>query len=209
MGRAPSLPVVWAALVVGLLAGCNGGSDADADPPPRRSSTTTTSTTEPLPATIDLSQPIPGGSLHGTPRPPLENTGDDYVAITESLIANLRWISENPDPGLIPDVFVPGTPGHDERVPGYEYLAANGYRFADEGYHVLSIDVVDVQPGLVSVQIVQRLAFERVVDSAGQQVGETLPHDAPETINFLLAADESGRWRIAGGERVGDAQVEL
>ncbi|MGH8985387.1 MAG: hypothetical protein ACRDY6_16125, partial [Acidimicrobiia bacterium] len=211
-GEAMSHPflrsVVISAAVLCLLAGCSGGGDDANAGPPQRSASETTSTTA-APATIDLSQPIPGGSLHGTPRPPLENTGDDYVAILESLITNLRWMSENPDPALLAEVFVPGTPGHDERVPGYEYLATNGYHFSDEGYHLLSVDVVDAQADLVSLRAVQQLEFERVVDSAGAQVGETLPHGSPEAFNFLLSRDGSGRWRIAGGDRVDDAEVEL
>ncbi len=60
-------------------------------------SSSTTTTAKPKVVRIDLSKPIPGGSLHGTPRPTLENTGTDYVAIFKSLDAQLRWQSENPD----------------------------------------------------------------------------------------------------------------
>jgi hypothetical protein len=175
--------------LVGVLAACSGGSGGKASP------TTSPSTTAP-PATIDLSKPIPGGSLHGTPRPPLENTGSDYVAIFKSLDGNLRWLSENPDLSVIPQLFVPGTPGHDARVPGYQYLTDNGYRFADEGYHLISVDVVDVQPDAVSLRVVQQLAFERVVDRNGQQIGELKQHGPAENTNVLLAPSD-GRWRVA------------
>lgn len=210
MRHPPSLPVVITLTMVMALAGCRsgggGGSGTRRDDPGRSAERTSTTA---APTRIDLSRPIPGGSLHGTPRPPLENTGDDYVAILESLVANLRWISENPDPALIADVFVPGTPGHDERVPAYQYLVDNGYRFADEGYHLVSVDVVDTEPGAVSLRVVQQLEFERVVDSAGQQVGDTLAHGQPEAFDFLLAQDPSGKWRIAGGGRLDDTEVEL
>src|ERR671911_2797732 len=114
-----SLTRCLAVALLGVLVACSGGSGSSE----RGGSAKTPSapTTAP-PATIDLSKPIPGGSLHGTPRPPLENTGTDYVAIFKSLDANLRWLSENPDPGLISDLYVPGTPGHDTRVPAYQYL---------------------------------------------------------------------------------------
>ena len=92
-----SLVVALAAVLVACSGG-SGGGGGKASPKTSPPSSTTP------PATIDLSKPIPGGSLHGTPRPPLENTGTNYVAIFKSLIANQRWISENPDPALISDV---------------------------------------------------------------------------------------------------------
>ncbi len=118
-----------------LLVACSGGSDAGGG---RTSPKTSAPASSTPPPTIDLGRPIPGGSLHGTPRPPLENTGTDYVAIFKSLDAGFRWLSENPDPSLISDLYVPGTPGHDTRVPAYQYLVDNGYRWADEAYQLLA-----------------------------------------------------------------------
>jgi hypothetical protein len=179
------------AVLLVLVAACSSGSGESG----QRPKSTASPMTAPA-ATIDLSKPIPGGSLHGTPRPPLENTGDDYVAIFKSLVSNLRWLSENPDVALISDLFVPGTPGHDARVPAYQYLTDRGYRFEDEGYHLVSVDVVSVQPDAASLRVVQQLDFERVVDENGQQVGEIKPHGAPEETVVLLAPN-NGRWRVA------------
>jgi hypothetical protein len=194
-----SLVIALAAVLVACSGGSGGGEKASPKTSPPSSSTP--------PATIDLSKPIPGGSLHGTPRPPLENTGTDYVAITRSLIGNLRWISENPDPSLISTVFVPGTPGHDERAAAYRYLVENGYRWADDGYRLISVDVVDVKPDVVSIRLTQELAFERIVDAAGNQVGQVRPHAGPETLNYVLAQND-GAWRIAGGN-TGSPEVQL
>jgi hypothetical protein len=187
-----SVARLFAIALVGVLAACSGGSGGGGG---KASPKTSPPTTAP-PATIDLSKPIPGGSLHGTPRPPLENTGTDYVAIFRSLDVNLRWVSENPDLSVIPQLFVPGTPGHDARIPGYQYLTDNGYRFADEGYHLISVDVVDVQPDAVSLRVVQQLEFERVVDRNGQQIGELKRHGPAEDTNVLLTPSD-GRWRVA------------
>ena len=198
---------VISAAVLCLLAGCDGGDD-DADAgPPRRSVPETTSTTA-APAGIDLRQPIPGGSLHGTPRPPLENTGDDYVAIFESLMSNFRWLTENPDPRVLAELFVTGTPGHDERVPAYQYLVDNGYRWADEGYQLISVDVVDARPGFVSLRVLQQLQSERIVDESGNQVGEQRARGGPQTVNFVIASDGQGAWRIADATEPGEAVVE-
>jgi len=187
-----SVARLFAVALVGVLVACSGGSGGAGG---KASPKTSPSTTAP-PATIDLSKPIPGGSLHGTPRPPLENTGTDYAAIFKSLDVNLRWLSENPDLSVVSQLFVPGTLGHDARISGYQYLTDNGYRFADEGYHLISVDVVDVQSDAVSLRVVQQLAFERVVDSNGQQIGELKEHGPAESTNVLLAPSD-GRWRVA------------
>ncbi|MGQ0804672.1 MAG: hypothetical protein ACT4PI_12530 [Actinomycetota bacterium] len=196
--------------MVVALAGCSsgggGGSESRRDDPGRSAERTSTTV---APIGIDLSEPIPGGSLHGTPRPPLENTGDDYVAIFASLTANFRWLTENPDVAVISELFVPGTVNHDSRVEAYGYLVANGYRWADEGYQLLSVDIVDARAGAVSLEVVQQLEFERIVDAGGQQVGDVKPHGMPETLNFLLATDEAGHWRIADITRAADETVEL
>jgi hypothetical protein len=194
----------WLAVaLLGVLAACSGGSGGESGGPPKMSAAATTAP----PATIDLSKPIPGGSLHGTPRPPLENTGSDYVAIFKSLVRNLRWLSENPDASVLPELFVPGTPGHDQRAPAYQSLADRGHRFADEGYHLVSVDIVSVQPDAVSLRVVQQLDFERVVDGSGQQVGDVKAHGPPEETNVLLAPN-GGRWRVAGWTS-SDPQVQL
>jgi len=199
-----SVARLLAVALVGALVACSGGSGGG----DRHSSPATGAATSAPPATIDLSRPIPGGSLHDTPRPPLENTGTDYVAITRSLIGNLRWISENPDPALVADIFVPGTPGHDERAAAYQTLVDEGYRWADGGYRLISVDVVDARADVVSVRVVQELAFERIVDAAGNQVGQIRSHNGPETTTYLLASD-GGAWRIAGGNTQDTSVVQL
>jgi hypothetical protein len=210
MSHPSSRSVVISAAVLGLLAGCNGGGD-DADAgPPRRSVSEPTSTTATPPREIDLSQPIPGGSLHGTPRPPLENTGDDYVAIVESLVANFRWLSENPDPAVISDLYVPGTDDHQSWTAAFQELADKQWRAADDDYHVVSTEIVDAQPGIVSVRLTDYLGFETIVDAAGQQVGEGRQREPAErTAVVLLAADGAGQWRIADWTVLGDSEVEV
>jgi hypothetical protein len=198
----------WVAMgLLGVLVACSGGSGGSER---GGSANTTAAPTTAPPATIDLSKPIPGGSLHGTPRPPLENTGTDYVAIFRSLIANQRWISENPDPALISDVYVPGTPGHDARVQAYQYLVDNGYRWADEGFQLLSVDVIDAKADIVSLRVTDGLEFERVVDAAGNQVGNTRPRNpATQDRTTVLSRDGTGRWRIADVSPSGGGTVQL
>ena len=192
--------------LLGITIACSGGSGGG----DRRSSPATTAAGTAPPATIDLSRPIPGGSLHGTPRPPLENTGTDYAAIFKSLIANQRWISENPNPALISDVYVPGTPGHDTRVAAYQTLVENGYRWADEGFRLLSVDLLDARDDVVSLRVTDSFDFERIVDAAGNQVGNIRPRNpTTQERTSLLSRDTTGHWRIADVSSTADEAVEL
>lgn len=199
---------LWLGLAVGIGAcGGNGGGQG-AEPTPITSAPGAPTT---LPApTIDLSRPIPGGSLHGAPRPRLENTGDDYVAITKSLIANFRWLTENPDLRVISDLMVPGTPGYDARIPAYQFLLDNGYHWADEGYQIVSVEALDAKPDVVSLRVVDALEFERIQDESGRQVGE-LRIRSPKTKswNVLLSRDHLGHWKISDWSPDSDAEVAL
>jgi hypothetical protein len=207
MSRCSSQSVarLLAVALVGVLAACSGGSGGGGG---KASPTTSPSTTAP-PATIDLSKPIPGGSLHGTPRPPLENTGTDYAAIFKSLIANQRWISENPDPRLISDVYVPGTAGHDARVSAYQYLVDNNYRWADEGFQLLSVDVIDARADVVSLRVSDSLEFERIVDVAGNQVGNVRTRDPATQERMIVLSSDGTRWRIADVSPAGGGEIQL
>jgi hypothetical protein len=196
---------LFAVALVGVLVACSGGSGGGGG---KASPKSAPSTTAP-PATIDLSRPIPGGSLHGTPRPPLENTGTDYVAIFGSLTANFRWLTENPNPSVLSELFVPGTPPHDQRVSAYQYLVDNGYRWADEGYQLLDVQVVDAKNDAVSLNVVETLQFERLVDASGSQVGDLRPRGSPETVAVVLSRSADARWRVANSSRVDGSEVEL
>jgi hypothetical protein len=189
-----------------LLVACSGGSGGSGHRTSPKGSTAPT--TAPA-ATIDLSKPIPGGSLHGKPRPPLENTGTDYVAIFKSLDANFRWLTENPDPAVISELYVPGTHIHDLQLDVVQRLRQNGWRAADEGYRVLSVAVVDTTAELVSLRLTDQFDLERIVDAAGRQVGDGKQHTAPTTWTILLRPSEQARWRIADASPVSGPQVQL
>jgi hypothetical protein len=196
----------WVAVaLVGVLVACSGGSGGESGPP----KTSAAPTTAP-PATIDLSKPIRGGSLHGTPRPPLENTGSDHVAILRSLIANFRWLTENPDPALVSTLYAPGTAEHDAGVRNVQYLVDQGWRAADDAYRVVSIDVVDAKPGAVSLRMSDSMDVERIVDAAGQQVGEGRPRSPKvKAWSVLLTTDDEGRWKIADFAPADGESVQL
>jgi hypothetical protein len=190
--------------LLSVLVACSGGSDSSG----RRAKTSPSTTTPP--ATIDLSKPIPGGSLHGTPRPPLENTGNDYVAITRSLVATFRWLTENPDPAVISELYVPGTEDHASWVAAFQDLANRGWRAADDGYYVISIETIDAQPQAATVRVTDSMKLERIVEASGQQVGEGRARDPQvKTSIALLARGAADRWRLADFSTAGGGTVEL
>ena len=192
-----SVARLFAVALVGVLAACSGGSGGSGGGGGKASPTTSPPTTAP-PATIDLSKPIPGGSLHGTPRPPLENTGTDYVAILKSLIGNFRWLTENPDAAVVSDIYAPGTAEHDAGVRNVQYLVDRGWRAADDSYFIVSAEAVDSRPDAVAMRMSDSMDIERVVDSAGQQVGGGRPRNPTvKSWSVLLSSDQTGHWRIA------------
>ena len=207
MSRCSSQSVarLLAVALVGVLAACSGGSGGGGG---KASPTTSPPTTAP-PATIDLSKPIPGGSLHGTPRPPLENTGADYAAIFNSLDGTLRWLTENPDPSVVSEIYVPGTAEHDAGARNFQYLVDRSWRAADEGYRVLSVDVTDARAEAVSLRVVDQFDVERVVDANGQRVGDGRVHSGPNTWSLLLTSDGTGHWKIADWSPADGGAVQL
>src|SRR5215216_3770298 len=188
-----SVARLFAVALVGVLVACSGDSGGGGE----KASSTTSPPTTARPTTIDLSKPIPGGSLHGTPRPPLENTGTDYVAILKSLTGNFRWLSENPDPALISDIYVQGTRVHDLQLDVFQRLAQNGWRAADDGYRLVEVTPLDTRSEAVALCVTDQFDFERIVDSNGIQVGEGRAHSGPVTWSVLLSVDSSGKWRVA------------
>jgi hypothetical protein len=187
--------------LVAFLAACSGGSGGGE----KASPTTSPPSSSTPPATIDLSKPIPGGSLHGTPRPPLENTGTDYIAILKSITANFRWLTENPDVSLLQDLYAPGTETFAFQESFFSALNRRGLRGADEGYRLLSAEVIDVQSQTVSLRVSDEFSFERVVDSQGNQVGEGRARNpAIKNWNVALTSDSEGHWRVASWTEVSD-----
>ncbi len=159
---------------------------------------------------IDVTKPIAGGSLHGTPRPTLENTGTDYVAIFKSLTAQWRWQGENPDIATLDKIYVPGTPAHDNKVTNTNSLIDNKHRWADDNYRLISVDVRAVTPQVVSLRVVELQDNEKIVDASGAQAGSIRPRGTPRSWDIVLQPDHDGRWRIYNEHgAVDDPTVQL
>jgi hypothetical protein len=120
------------------------------------------------------------------------------VAILASLIGNFRWLTENPDASVVSDIYAPGTAEHDAGVRNVQYLVDRGWRAADDAYFIVSVESVDSKPDAVAMRMSDSMDIERVVDSAGQQVGGGRPRNPKvKTWSVLLSSDQTGHWRIA------------
>ncbi|MGH9014623.1 MAG: hypothetical protein ACRDZ1_11885 [Acidimicrobiia bacterium] len=198
-----------ALVLVGCSSGGDGGGAAGDAPRPEPERFAERTSTTAASARIDLSEPIPGGSLHGTPRPPLENTGDDYVAIFESLVGNFRWLTENPDPAVISELYVPGTEDHQGQVSIFQELANKNWHAADDGYYVVSVDVLDTRERFVSLSVTDVMNIEHIVDANGAEVGDGRPR-APKAKAWIvvISSGPSGQWRIADWSPAQEGTVE-
>jgi hypothetical protein len=188
--------------LLGALVACSSGSGGGER---HTEGGTAPAPTSAPPPTIDLSRPIPGGSLHGTPRPPLDNTGTDYVAVLSSIAGNFRWLTENPDLAVLQELYVQGTETYEFQVSFFSALAQRGLRGADDGYRLLSTDVVDERPDVVTLRVRDEFMFERVVDAQGNQVGDGRPRNPTvKTWNVVLNSDATRHWRVASWTEVAD-----
>jgi hypothetical protein len=197
---------VWCLVLGGLLATACGEADASADAsdkaekpkPPAAEATTTTTTAPPPPYSFD-------GSV---PPPPLVNTGTDYEAIFRSLSSYATWLlAHNPDPALLGDAYVVGTPVYDRFKSDIEIAESNDLRLVDVDDHV-EVTVVDELPQLVSMRVREELDKVQAIDRAGTVVDES---DYSEPLDWLatITADSQGRWRIASVELAEGAASRL
>jgi hypothetical protein len=203
---------------IALLAGaCTGASAArestvSTGAPPRTiaSTSTTSSTAAATPHRTATRKRPARWNGDGTPPPALHNTGDDYVAIFQSLERSRRWLEgHHPDPALIPRVWVPGTT-----------IAAKFQRHLGELWraHCLWVDVgdrsvatvVSVLDGTVSLRVDEYTSEVRLVDATGRVVDSAKQGPVLRFV-VLLSRDGTGHWKIASVEKrlTNDVQVDL
>ncbi len=97
--------------------------------------------------------PLPTGSMRGAPRPPLINSGDDHLAIGLSLLLQVQWLSENPDPALVDEIWKEGEPLRDEELKRFTGLHQRGMWMPASNYRILSAKVVVGEPFSAAIAI--------------------------------------------------------
>ncbi|MFN8036930.1 MAG: hypothetical protein U0V73_13425 [Acidimicrobiia bacterium] len=176
-------------------------------------STTTVASSrgEPTPTTIapahgNLVGPIPRGSLRGTPRPELHNTGTDYAAVFASLIYQFRWLTENPDGSLVSEIIAPGSRVDAGLGESIRWMEAHDQRSADAGYRLVSATVGGVTPDLVVLHTTEWFDFEDYVDATGRVV-EHIPDERSFVRNWGITGDPVRGWKLAFYDDAGPIRI--
>lgn len=189
-----------AAALFGLLlatAACGGGGEVAGsttstapDPTTTTAATdagsTTTTADGPTTSTIDPDAP-----------PALVQTGDDYVAILQSLHGYIQWLGMHPDPALVGTIAVPGSPDFLDLTDSLTALSNAGARW-DQPQESLSDFVLTTQTD--SVAIVSAIATTnrsaRALDGSGQVLATAEGGPLAARLAFQLRQGPDGLWRL-------------
>jgi len=203
---------MWLGFVC-VIAACSGPAERAGAPvrvDGRVAAVVTTSTTTPTPNPTAAAAAAARWSGDGTPAPRLRNTGDDYVAIFESLDRYRRWMQEHrPDPTLVPRVWVEGTPIAQHFHDLFAELQRNHHRWIDVDDR-REVKVVSALDGVVTLLVDEHTPAVQLRDDANQVV-KTIPQGPVFHWIILLARDGQDRWRIASVDRqvTNDTEVVL
>lgn len=176
-------------LVLTMLGNACGGDDESSPTTTERSTTTTTerdgTTSEPTEPSDD--EP-----------PTLENTGDDFVAIMESISEYQNWLFQHPDPSLVASYADPDCSCARGDQESLRRLQEQGWRARSDQTEYSSVEVVD-RPleGVVTLTAVLESLDVEVVDGEGEVVQE-VSEDAPPPTRLLIALrlSDDRRWRL-------------
>jgi hypothetical protein len=178
--------------LVVLAAACSSG-EKQADTPPVSAAPTTT--TPPNPTTTTT---IPLFSFdNSVPPPDLNNTGTDYEAIAQSLLAYEAWVAaHHPDPELLSAVVAPGSRHAESQQHDAGLLQKNRRRFFEEVEGAPTVEIVESGDDRVSIRYRQKLRRQVVIDPAGQVIDEKVRTD--ETTEYLvLLVKVNEQWHLA------------
>ncbi|MGQ0826379.1 MAG: hypothetical protein ACT4OX_15350 [Actinomycetota bacterium] len=203
----------WAiALGLALAAGCSGGDD-DSDesvtttPATGSSTLPATTTTEPEPTTTTT---VPLYSFDGSvPPPPLVNTGTDYEAIYRSLDAYQHWLyGHNPDPQLIDEIVIPGTPLYDAFERDIGILLDDDSRAYDTASVITSVQVITAEPRSVTLSV-QYTDDRRVLVARDGRILDDALLSSPSQSIAVLGIDQESIWRLVTVEDASSPEVEI
>jgi hypothetical protein len=151
--------------------------------------------------------PPEGGSAarysfdRSVPPPRLENRGDDYPAIIESLAQYWAWVDgHDPDLAHVPELAAPGTIAETAARTEFGHLARHDQRLYDVMDGPSWTEVVDARPGVVSAWYFQRLVNKTIVERSGRVVHRTLfpsPVTRFEVLIVKVPDGPDGRWLFA------------
>jgi hypothetical protein len=186
----------WTLLLALVLASCGAESGASRDAP--RVSKRTTATT--APSTTSTTVPPPYSFDGSVPPPKLINTGTDYAAIVKSLDDYAHWLyAHNPNSVLASEIALVGTDAYSTLADDLADLTSQDMRIYDTASVLQTVEVVSTLANAASLRIGYTDKNKVLVNSHGNLV-DTKQLSPRSEFLVLLAADSTGRWRIASSE---------
>ncbi len=188
----------YAILALTLLAGLAGAACSDDSDGEAAATTTTTTVAERTTTTTPEPSTTTTTVAPGTPPPELIQTGDDLVAIVQSLHAWSQWLSTAPDLALLPQIAEPGTQAYSALEQVLVRLEEAGYRW-DREQEILTDILLDSQP-LPAIAIISATAISNpdalLLDQNGQVI-RALENPAPPTrLEYTMVLDQEDTWRL-------------
>ncbi len=197
----------YAILALTLLAGLAGAACSDdSDPEEAATSTTTTEATSRPAATATTSSPTTVTTVAPPDLPPeLIQTGDDLVAVVQSIHTWSQWLSTAPDPALLLQITDPGTTAYAKLLPPLEALVAEGYRW--DGPQERLTDIAFESRPLPNIATVIATASgiegAQLLDMNDNVVQTVTNLPPPARLVYSVYRDPSGVWRLNDFEMVG------
>lgn len=139
--------------------------------------------------------PTEGVPSHGAPAPLLANTGSDYEAILNSLLAYGLWSAANPEKADLARVYTAGTSARRSAVASAKQLVSQG-AFVAVDAHTLRSYALKIEPNSVWLKSTERQINRRgVAVISGAVIGQ--PANVTTIRLLRLHRDPVGRWTIA------------
>jgi hypothetical protein len=191
------------ALAVLSIGACGDDDDAGADEP-------TTTTEADVDSTTTTSSEETTTTAPEFVRPTLETTGEDLVAVFQSLQAYKLSLGVEPDPSLLADVVVAGTELYETIHAIQERQVADGLRYTAPELTFGDVRVTqpptDLDRNVALLQAIETVNPDaEVVDESGAVV-EPPRDDPPVRVVYTLRRAEDGRWRIESSTVLGEVE---
>ena len=176
-----------------MLAACSGGAAgraARADHSSATSSSSAPSTTAPSTWPYDRVQP-----------PHVIEYGEDVGASVRSLLAYGAWLAaHHPDPALIELAYAPGSPPFNVMQREVAELRRRRERLVEIDRAPFGVEIISLDPNVVSFRLTEHLAHRDVVDSKGRMIsGE--PAATEHYLVSMVRSFSDQPWRLNLVER--------
>jgi hypothetical protein len=171
----------------------------------------TTTTTDAVETTTTTTEAETGTTTTSAPerveRPPLATTGENLVNVFASLQAYKGTLFTDPDPELLEDVVLFGTPYYNELLERITTLTDNGYRLSRPELSYADVQVTQrppEDPNVALVSAIESNGGTELLDAQGAVVDTSEGREDVRVI-FTLRRSDDTRWRLEAAQVLGPA----